>query len=145
METTVLHSSHVQSSAVVRRSSRPPLPLSERPNTGVVNSNLVIGIDFTKSNTWTGQDTFGGQSLHDCSNRNPYQQVLDVIGRTLTPFDDDNLIPTFGFGDLATSDRSCFPFFPDRRPCQDFEEVLARYNEITPLIQMSGPLLKVQQ
>jgi E3 ubiquitin-protein ligase RGLG len=29
---------------------------------------------------------------------NPYQAAIYVIGRSLAAFDDDHLIPTFGFG-----------------------------------------------
>jgi hypothetical protein len=49
------------------------------------------------------------------------------------------LIPTFGFGDATTGDKSVFPFFPDARPCNGFEEVFTRYNEITPQIPLAGP------
>jgi len=106
---------------------------------GLESSNLIVGVDFTKSNTWTGKNTFGGFSLHHLSNiPNPYQQVIQIIGNTLSVFDDDNLIPAFGFGDLTTTDRNVFPFFPDR-PCNGFQEVLNRYAEITPNVQLSGP------
>ena len=99
---------------------------------GLESSNLIIGIDFTKSNTWTGKTSFEGRCLHDTSGSpNPYQQVMGIIGRTLEPFDDDNFIPAFGFGDVFTTDKSCFPFYPDR-PCNGLEEVLSRYLEIVP-------------
>ena len=99
---------------------------------GLESSNLIIGIDFTKSNTWTGKDSFQGRCLHDTTGSpNPYQQVIGIVGRTLEPFDDDNYIPTFGFGDKNTQDKSCFAFFPDR-PCKGLQEVLSRYLEIAP-------------
>jgi len=107
---------------------------------GLESSNLVIGVDFTKSNTWTGKNTFGGFCLHQLSTTlNPYQQVITIIGNTLSVFDDDNLIPAFGFGDLTTTDKAVFPFFPDQRLCNGFQEVLRRYCEITPQVILSGP------
>jgi len=107
---------------------------------GLESSSLIIGIDFTKSNKWTGQNTFGGKSLHEISENslNPYQEVIEIIGQTLEPFDDDGLIPAFGFGDATTKDSNVFPFFPDR-PCNGFREVLERYNEITPHVKLAGP------
>lgn len=72
---------------------------------------------------------------------------------------DDHIIPSFGFGDVFTtffflfftffftfffffsiiySDKSVFPFYPDKQPI-GFKEVLERYKEITPGINMSGP------
>ncbi|KAF4045165.1 Copine [Phytophthora infestans] len=109
---------------------------------GLESSDLVVGVDFTKSNQWTGEKSFGGRCLHEIDPSgvfmNPYQSVISVIGRVLEAFDDDNIIPAFGFGDVATKGNSCFPFTPGRG-CHGFEEVLRRYNEITPTLKLSGP------
>ena len=81
------------------------------------------GIDFTKSNEWTGKRSFGGRCLHAISIKpfaplsepgasgvttqhhedekdqgNPYEVAISIIGRTLAEFDSDQKIPTFGFG-----------------------------------------------
>lgn len=52
-------------------------------------------------------------------------QVCEIVGKTLAAFDEDNLIPVFGFGDTTTTDRTVFPFFPDRH-ARGFMEVLSR-------------------
>ncbi|AQK98081.1 Copine (Calcium-dependent phospholipid-binding protein) family [Zea mays] len=71
---------------------------------GLESSNLILGIDFTKSNEWSGRHSFRRKSLHAINGTpNPYEQAISIIGRTLSPFDDDNLIPCFGFGDGPTS------------------------------------------
>ena len=107
---------------------------------GLESCELIFAIDFTKSNTWNGKHTFGGRCLHAIQDQqdNPYQRVMRVIARTLEAFDDDRMIPVFGFGDLLTKGTRCFPFYPDR-PCLGFEDVLARYNYIVPSIELSGP------
>lgn len=105
---------------------------------GMESSNLIFGIDYTKSNLYTGEKTFHNKSLHDCTVENPYMEVIDVLGRTLEKFDDDKIIPTFGFGDIYSTNLKVFPFYPDRE-ANGFAEVLQRYKEITPAIQLSGP------
>lgn len=107
---------------------------------GLESSNLILGVDFTKSNEWSGKYSFNRKSLHAVGNvPNPYEQAISIIGRTLSPFDEDNLIPCFGFGDATTHDKHVFSFYPDHRPCDGFEEALARYKEILPFIKLSGP------
>ncbi|XP_073137160.1 E3 ubiquitin-protein ligase RGLG2-like [Henckelia pumila] len=107
---------------------------------GLESSNLIVGIDFTKSNEWTGKRSYHGQSLHHIgSGSNPYEQAIFIIGKTLAAFDDDNLIPCFGFGDASTHDQNVFSFYPDERPCSGFEEVLSRYREIIPSLKLAGP------
>ncbi|KAF3787104.1 E3 ubiquitin-protein ligase [Nymphaea thermarum] len=107
---------------------------------GLESSNLIIGIDFTKSNEWTGKHSFHRRSLHAIGDTpNPYEQAISIVGRTLSPFDEDNLIPCFGFGDASTHDQDVFSFFQDHRSCHGFEEVLMRYREIVPHLALSGP------
>ncbi|KAJ6899981.1 hypothetical protein NC652_026200 [Populus alba x Populus x berolinensis] len=67
---------------------------------GLESSNLIVGIDFTKSNEWTGKVSFNNRSLHAIGDTpNPYEKAISIIGKTMAPFDEDNLIPCFGFGD----------------------------------------------
>jgi len=107
---------------------------------GLESCNLIVGIDYTKSNETSGRYSFQGRSLHtiSASQQNPYQQVISILGRTLEVFDEDKQIPVYGFGDITTKGNKVFPFIPDR-PCNGFEEALKRYNEITPQILLSGP------
>ncbi|KAM1428510.1 hypothetical protein ACFX2I_044828 [Malus domestica] len=106
---------------------------------GLESSNLIVGIDFTKSNEWTGARSFHRKSLHHVGNTpNPYEHAISIIGKTLAVFDEDNLIPCFGFGDASTHDQDVFSFYDDRY-CNGFEEVLTRYREIVPKLRLAGP------
>lgn len=107
---------------------------------GLESSNLIVGIDFTKSNEWTGKFSFHNRSLHHIGDvLNPYQQAISIIGQTLSAFDEDNLIPCFGFGDASTHDQDVFSFYPEERPCTGFMEALSRYRGIVPHLRLAGP------
>lgn len=107
---------------------------------GLESSNLIVGVDFTKSNEWTGAKSYNRKSLHGIGHGlNPYEQAISIIGKTLAAFDDDNLIPCYGFGDASTHDQDVFSFYPDERPCHGFEEVLSQYREIVPHLRLAGP------
>ncbi|KAG6611238.1 putative copine-like protein [Phytophthora cinnamomi] len=110
---------------------------------GLESCNLIVGIDCTKSNEWSGKRTFGGRSLHeidDPSARNPYEDVIETIGRTLRDFDEDNIIPVYGFGDELTCDRAVFTF-AEREGQAGFplESIRSRYREVVRNVVMAGP------
>jgi len=107
---------------------------------GLEKSQLIFGIDFTISNLENGTNTFNGRSLHnrDDTIMNPYQKVIQILGKTLEAFDTDGRIPAFGFGDSKTKDRRVFPF-ASQGYCDGFKDVLDRYNEVLKTIQLSGP------
>ena len=105
------------------------------------SSQLIIAVDYTKSNEWTGKHSFGGRCLHDISPGavNPYEQVISIVGRTLSSFDDDGLISAVGFGDATTQDSSVFSFFPGGHPAHGVEALQSRYRELTPHVKLAGP------
>ncbi|CAC5383075.1 RGLG [Mytilus coruscus] len=107
---------------------------------GLESCNLIFGMDYTASNLQQGMRTFGGRSLHQIVpyEMNPYQRVICILGETLEPFDDDGIIPAFGFGDASTKDRSVFSF-RSQGYCNGFHDVLNAYNELTPNVRLSGP------
>lgn len=106
---------------------------------GLESSQLVVGIDATRSNTWTGAKTFGGRCLHEIrpGELNPYEEAISIIGRTLAAFDDDGMIPAFYFGDAATTDRRAEQL--GAGACNGFDEVLQRYRATIPRLTLSGP------
>ncbi|GMH34196.1 hypothetical protein BSKO_02030 [Bryopsis sp. KO-2023] len=107
---------------------------------GLESSQLIVGLDFTKSNEWSGQKTFNSRCLHSISQTmNPYEHALSIIAKTMAPFDDDNLIPCYGFGDLTSKDKKVFSFFPDNRPANGLHGAMMRYRQIAPHVQLSGP------
>jgi E3 ubiquitin-protein ligase RGLG len=97
--------------------------------------------DFTKSNEWTGKVSFGGRCLHDIAPPalNPYESSIMIIGETLSVFDDDNLIPAYGFGSAATNDRAVFSLLPRDAPCVGFTGVLDAYRRVLPNVKLAGP------
>jgi len=107
---------------------------------GLESCNLIIGVDFTKSNLSKGRHSYSGLSLHhiEAGFTNPYQEVIFLIGKTLSRFDDDGLIPAYVFGDIVNSNERVTPFFHDR-DCNGFEEVLLRYTHLVPFLTLSGP------
>eukprot|EP00658_Telonema_sp_P-2_P028427 TRINITY_DN21783_c0_g1_i1.p1 TRINITY_DN21783_c0_g1~~TRINITY_DN21783_c0_g1_i1.p1 ORF type:complete len:197 (-),score=36.94 TRINITY_DN21783_c0_g1_i1:34-624(-) len=91
---------------------------------GLECSELIVGVDFTKSNEWTGQHSFGARCLHELDHTgarpNPYQTAIRVVGTTLEAFDEDGLIPAFGFGCAQTKDRTvCLLYTSDAADEED--------------------------
>lgn len=109
---------------------------------GVEKSQLIVGVDFTGSNVNAGARTFGGRSLHDisdCSSPNPYEQALKVIAQALWDFDDDHLIPGYGFGDHTTTNRNVFSFNENDLPCKGLTGCVTQYRKIAETVKLSGP------
>jgi len=117
---------------------------------GLEACELIVGIDFTKSNEWQGGEPYYiNKNLHSISPYpNPYQRVLEIMCKTLAHFDDDGFIPAYGFGDSRTKDKSVFPFLIDNfghdMPCVGLDGILQVYNQIVmdihnQFVQMSGP------
>jgi E3 ubiquitin-protein ligase RGLG len=103
----------------------------------------VFSIDFTKSNTWQGEKTFGGLCLHHLSHIpgefNPYQQVISTLSDVLLKkLDDDMEIPLYGFGDSHTSNKKVF-LMNNEKPCHSKEELLAAYADAASNVILSGP------
>ncbi|MCL7038724.1 hypothetical protein MKW94_011597 [Papaver nudicaule] len=110
--------------------------------TGIESTNMILGIDFTKSNEWAGAASFNNMSLHHIGEvSNPYEVAVTVIGGILSSLnsEDNNLIPCFGFGDESTQDKDVFSFYPDQRSCNGIEEALERYRELVPRVRLAGP------
>lgn len=54
-------------------------------------------------------------------------------------YDNDQLIPCYGFGDNATHSRKIFSFYPQDEPARKLDAVLRRYCQMAPNVDFSGP------
>lgn len=111
---------------------------------GLESSELILAVDFTKSNLTSGLETFGGRSLHalDPYTQNPYERALMAVIGALEGYDDDKRIPLFGFGDTYTTDRSVFAMnFNPTDPFAVYLDPLHAYRQIVPQVhdRLSGP------
>lgn len=109
---------------------------------GLEKSQLVVGVDFTSSNEWNGKQSYGGRSLHDITDEscpNPYVQALTIIAQALWDFDDDHMIPVYGFGDLHTSSHNVFSFQANDKPCKGLVACTNRYKDIAKTVKLAGP------
>lgn len=116
---------------------------------GLESCQLVVGIDFTKSNTWQGGDPYYiHKNLHHIGDvPNPYQQVLRIMCSALANFDNDQWIDAYGFGDTFTEDKSVFSLNPTAdahenimpRPCHRLEGVMESYNYFAKVAHLAGP------
>jgi E3 ubiquitin-protein ligase RGLG len=112
----------------------------ELQNSGLEKIKLMFGIDFTFSNQMKGKNSFGGQSLHLISNnfKNPYQNVIEIIGKTLDPFQEDKRITMLGFGDQFSKGDTCFDMLPDEL-CIGYKEALEVYQKTIQTVKFQGP------
>ncbi|KAI3852961.1 hypothetical protein MKX03_014504 [Papaver bracteatum] len=98
-------------------------------------AELMIGVDFTKSNDQTSRTSFKGKSLHLIREGilNPYQHVMTVFAR-IFPFllDKNRSIACYRFGDATTRDDGVLIFNPANKPCAGIDEALAQYVKIVP-------------
>lgn len=120
---------------------------------GLTDSQLVIGIDFSKSNIESGTNTFPWphsllkthtwpRCLHDVgtkNEKNPYEQVFTMIAESLFQFDTDQLFPVYGFGDALTGSDYVFSFEPYDRPVAGLEGAVTRYRKLCKQVTLGGP------
>lgn len=65
--------------------------------------------------------------------------ALSLIARTLEEFDDDHLIPAYGFGDHYTRGNAVFSFHSNNQPAEGLDGLVQKYRQIVPLVDLSGP------
>jgi len=106
-------------------------------DTQLENCNLIVAVDFTKSNEWTGKASYGGKNLHAPGGDNQYEAALSLC-ESLSEFDEDGLIPAYGFGDASTRAGAVFSFLPGDAPCAGLRAVLDRYRALAPRVALSG-------
>lgn len=109
---------------------------------GVESMQMIVGIDFSKSNEWTGEKSYH-RSLHDISHgETPYVRALRIMSRVVKNFDDDDIYPVYRFGCLNTKNQSVLPLlYPEQDDphFHGFDAVYEAYKNIAPQIEMSGP------
>ena len=104
---------------------------------GHESTNVVVAIDFTKSNTQNDQD------LHKTAAGTPpgpteYEVALQHIARTVCKLDDDTRFPAYGFGDSTTRTACLFSLQPGDEPCVGLTGVCEAYARVKPHVALSG-------
>lgn len=108
---------------------------------GIESMQLMLGIDFSKSNTWTGEKSYR-RGLHDTSVVTPYEKAMRILDRVASKFDDDNVYPVYRFGCSETKDKTVVALLHPHQEDPHFggiEAVVEAYKEATKFVMLSGP------
>ena len=102
--------------------------------------NLIIGIDFTRSNG----NPIGPSSLHyiEPNNYNQYQIALKSVSEILLNYDTDKQVPVYGFGAQVRGEvNHCFAlnFNEDQPSVDNIEGIMKVYNDGIRKITLSRP------
>jgi len=100
-----------------------------------------VGIDFSKSNEWTGEKSYG-KHLHGTDYKNPYLHTLEILEPIISKFDDDNFIPAFRFGCMQSKNLSVLPLLAPQQMdphFAGFEALKQGYLQALTQVKMSGP------
>ena len=96
---------------------------------------MAVGIDFSKSNEWTGEKSYQ-RGLHDTrGGETPYGKALRIMSSIVSRFDDDNIYPVYRFRYIHTQDKSVLPLmYPAKEDphFQGFDAVKKEYEHIAP-------------
>mgnify|MGYP000870909282 CR=1 FL=1 len=112
---------------------------------GLKECGLILGIDCTASNIFTGRRSFGNRHLHEISNRrlNFYEEVISIIGSVVNEFTREGKFPVYLFGDDKTRDKAVRPLYTNKAgtsdECYGIEHVLAEYRKKIVKTGLSGP------
>ncbi len=121
---------------------------------GLHSSQLAVFVDCSAANAQAGRRSFGGRGLHDVEGAarglglNPYEEALSDIAPPLESFDEDGLIPLFGFAAAGKAEAggggaaagAVFAIAPaggadgGGAPCSGLGEVLAAYRARVPRV-----------
>lgn len=106
--------------------------------------SMVLGIDCTASNTWSGKRSFGGKSLHHIhrDDLNFYEQAFGILGSVVERFDAAKSIPAYFFGDRESGKESVTPLFHDPQTGSDalpsLDMVLRMYRRKIKITKLGG-------
>ena len=116
----------------------------ELKDKGVESTQLILAIDCTASNHYSGTKSFKKKPLHTISDSqlNFYEQVIGIMGKIVSQIDQNSNFPVYLFGDTKTKDRSVRPLYtsPDgSHDCSSVEHVLSEYRKVLPKVDLAGP------
>lgn len=103
--------------------------------------NFMVAIDFTSSNSGSNNPV----SLHCVSPdapENPYIRAIKSVGSILAHYDDDNLIPAYGYGaDINGKTSHCFALNGDidKPEVKGIDGVMMAYKKTLKRVSLSGP------
>ena len=111
---------------------------------GLREIQLILAIDCTSSNHYTGKKSFFNKCLHEVSKKrlNFYEQVISIMGSVVNDVSPGGKIPVYLFGDTKTKDKSVRPMRVNKdgsEYCDSLEQVLSEYRRVIPKIDLSGP------